>query len=64
MRKRISKSAQRIADNWNQYILDHREKTKRRAMAMRSKRYAKDATSRRRAKFYAKREGDHGEKTT
>ena len=51
---RIPKSAQRLADNWNNYILEQREMTERRARFLKRKQQAKDATSRRKAKFYAK----------
>lgn len=56
MKPRTSKAAQRFADNWNQYIQEHRERTERRAKAIRSKRYAKDLTAQRRARYYARKE--------
>jgi hypothetical protein len=66
MKRKITKAAQRLADNWNAYIQEHREKTERKAKAIRRKRYAEDLTAQRRARYYARkeREVDDGEEIT
>ena len=54
MKRKITRSAIKFAEGWNAYILEQREMTERRARFLKRKQQAKDATSRRKAKFYAK----------